>query len=57
MMSVLKQLKVDVSMRHMWLVKLINYPLVMFGFKPYVPKFCMVVSKPYTTATPPTEGL
>jgi hypothetical protein len=56
-MMAMSQFKVDVSMRHMWLVKLINYPLVMFGFKPYVPKFCMVVSNLYTTVTPPTEGL
>jgi len=49
------ELKVDVSIRHIWLIKLINIPLVILGFKPYVPKFCMVVSEPY--ATKPTEGL
>jgi len=49
------ELKVDVSIRHIWFIKLINIPLVIFGFKPYVPKFCMVVSKPYTTK--PTEVL
>jgi uncharacterized membrane-anchored protein YitT (DUF2179 family) len=43
------ELKVDVSIRHMWLIKLINIPLVVFGLKPYVPKFCMVVSKPYSS--------
>ncbi len=43
------QLKVDFSLRHVWLIKLINYPLVALGFKPYVPEFCMVVSEPYTT--------
>lgn len=42
------ELKVDVSIRHMWLIKLINIPLVAFGLKPYLPKFCMVVSEPYS---------
>lgn len=42
------QLKVDVSLRHIWLIKLINYPLVALGFKPYVPDVCMRLSKPYT---------
>lgn len=51
----MSEFKVDVSVRHIWLIKLINIPLVAFGFKPYVPKFCMVVSEPYTTK--PTEGL
>jgi hypothetical protein len=39
--------KVDISIRHMWLIKLINYPLVTMGFYPYVPKMCVNVSKPY----------
>lgn len=42
------QLKVDVSLRHIWLIKLINYPLVALGLKPYVPSMCMRVSKPYS---------
>ncbi|QDP56527.1 MAG: hypothetical protein Tp118SUR00d2C21406351_33 [Prokaryotic dsDNA virus sp.] len=45
----MSEFKVDVSVRHIWFIKLINIPLVTFGFKPYVPKFCMVVSKPYSS--------
>lgn len=39
--------KVDISIRHSWLLILINYPLVKMGFKPRVPKTCVKVSKPY----------
>lgn len=39
--------KVDVSIRHIWLLMLINYPLVKMGFESRVPNFCVKVSKPY----------
>ena len=37
-------IKVKVSIRHMWLIKLINYPLFLMGFKPYIPKICFKVN-------------
>lgn len=43
----MNNVKVDVSIRHAWLLILINYPLVKMGFEPYVPKICVKVSKPY----------
>lgn len=43
----MSNVKVDVSIRHAWLLILINYPLVKMGFKPRVPNFCVNISKPY----------
>ena len=46
------KIKVDISIRHMWLIKLINYPLIILGLDTYIPKICVKVSEPYFT-----EGL
>lgn len=37
------QIKINVSIRHMWLIKLINYPLVALGLNCYIPSFCVKV--------------
>lgn len=35
------KLSVEFSLRHVWLIKLINYPRVFFGFDVAIPKCCI----------------
>lgn len=45
MKNILSEITLKVSIKHMWLIKLINYPLVgLLGMKPFVPKFCIKVN-------------
>jgi len=37
------KLMVNVEVKHVWFLKLINLPIVLFGFKPIVPSFCLRV--------------
>jgi len=40
-------LMMSFKVKHAWLIMLINYPLVKFGFDVYIPKFCIEYGKPY----------
>lgn len=41
------KLMVDFKLKHKWLIMLISYPLIKFGFKPWIPNFCIEVGEPY----------
>lgn len=40
-------LRMDFKLKHVWLINLINVPLALFGFKGYIPKFCIEYGKSY----------
>lgn len=35
------KLVINFEFKHIWLIKLINYPRVFFGFDVYIPKWCV----------------
>ncbi len=41
---VIDTINVRIWIKHLWLLKAINIPLVLLGFEPCVPRFCIGVA-------------
>lgn len=41
-----EEISFTLRIKHMWLIKLINYPLLLVGLPAYVPSFCVEVELP-----------
>lgn len=40
-----KMITVGFKVKHIWLIKLINYPRMVLGFGPYIPRMCIKVDE------------
>lgn len=42
-MSATEEIAVRIRLKHVWLIRLVNYPLAILGLDPYLPKCCFSV--------------